>query len=261
MSNAIDLNGKLAYLIVSGASRGIGKCMAIETSKKLQSGSVVVLIARSLEGLEATRSEIKSDLKVIVKVLDLTKPSIEEYDEIIASSFDSSMNFELAIAIHNVGTLGDVSKWVKDISSYDELDSYFNVNVHAPAILNNRILKALPSTTKKLLINITSKAAIAPFKSFGFYCMGKSAREMYFKILAEEEKDLLVLNYSPGPVESDMTVYAQKSSVSSETSGMFKHLRDTGTILTAEQTTKKFLEIIAKGNYNSGDHIDYYDEI
>lgn len=264
MANAIDLRDKLAYLLVSGASRGIGRTLAIETSRSLRSGSVVVLLARSLEGLEASKSEILSingDLKVIVKSLDLTKPSVEEFDEIIASSFDNSVIFDLVIAIHNVGTLGDITKWVKDISSYEELEPYFSVNVHAPTLLNNRFLKVVPSSTKKLIVNITSKAAIAPFKSFGFYCMGKAAREMYFRILAEEEKEILVLNYSPGPVESDMTVYAQNSSVSNETSDMFKNLRTTGTILTTEQTTKRFLEVIAKGNYKSGDHVDYYDQI
>lgn len=264
MANAIDLKGKLAYLLVSGASRGIGRTMAIETSRNLKSGSVVVLLARSLEGLEGTKSEILSineGIKVIIKSLDLTKPSVEEFDEIITSSFDNTMNFDLAIVIHNVGTLGDITKWAKDIQSYDELEPYFSINVHAPTLLNNRLLKVIPSKTKKFIVNITSKAAICPFKSFTFYCMGKAAREMYFRMLAEEEKDILVLNYSPGPVESDMTVYAQKSSVSNETSEMFKNLRTTGTILTTEQTTKKFLEVVAKGNYKSGDHIDYYQEI
>jgi sepiapterin reductase len=263
MANAIDLS-KTTYLLVTGASKGIGKRMAIETSRNLQSGSRVVLLARSLEGLQSTKEEIleiNDALQVFTIPLDLTKPSIDQIDDVINQSFDASLNFELALIIHNVGTLGDVSKWVKDIESYDELNSYFNVNVHAPTILNNRLLKAIPAATKKLIVNLTSKAAICPFKSFGFYCMGKAAREMYFRMLAEEEKGILVLNYSPGPVESDMTIYAQSNSVSDETSGMFKNLRETRTILTAEQTTKRFLEVVVKGNYKSGDHIDFYDEI
>lgn len=264
MANAIDLKDKLTYLLVTGASKGIGRQMAIETSKNLQSGSRIVLLARSLEALKSTKAEIlkiNENLKVFIFPMDLTKLSIEEIDDVIKQTFEPSLNFELALIIHNVGTLGDITKWVKEIESYDELNSYFNVNVHTPTILNNRLLKVIPSSTKKLIVNVTSKASICAYKSFGFYCMGKAAREMYFKMLAEEEKDILVLNYSPGPVESDMTVYAQKSSVSDEISGMFKNFRDTGTILTAEQTTKKFLEVIAKGNYKSGGHVDFYDEI
>lgn len=264
MANAVDIVDKLAYLLITGASRGIGRAMAIETSRFLKAKSVVVLLARSYEGLEGTRYEIlraNEDLTVIIKPMDLTRPTIEEINEIITSSFDTTLNFDLALIIHNVGTLGDIGKWAKSITDFNELSPYFDVNVNTPTILNNCLLKIIPSSTKKLIVNITSLAAQRPFKSFGFYCMGKAAREMYFRVLAEEEKDIIVLNYSPGPVESDMTVYAQNVSVSNETSEMFKNLRETGTILTTDQTTRRFLEIVAKGNYKSGDHVDFYDDI
>ena len=34
--------------------------------------------------------------------------------------------------------------------------------------------------------------------------MGKAARESYFRVLAAENPDLRILNYSPGPVDTDM---------------------------------------------------------
>ncbi|KAG5676130.1 hypothetical protein PVAND_005981 [Polypedilum vanderplanki] len=256
--NQIDLNNKLVYLIITGASRGIGKELAIETSKNFKTGSTVVLLARSKEGLENTKkviNETNKNVEVIIKSIDLTKPSVEELDEIINNSFDASKNYDLTMIIHNVGTLGDISKWSNDMNDYNELEQYFSTNVFAPVILNNRLLKVIPKSMKTFIVNITSKAALHAFKSFGFYCMGKAAREMYFKMIAEEFKDLLVLNYSPGPVESDMTVYAQNASISEETSGMFKQLRNEGTILTTAMTTKRFLEVVAAGKYNSGDHM------
>ena len=264
MANSLDLSNKVIYFLITGASRGIGKTMAIETSKNFASGSVVVLLARSESGLEDTKAKILASnpaIKVIIKAIDLTKPSVEEYDEIIAGSFDKTTNFDIAMVIHNVGTLGDVAKWSTDIESYSELENYFSTNVFAPTVLNNRLLKAFPTNLKKFIVNVTSKAGKTPFKSFTFYCMGKAAREMYFRCLAEEFPNLLILNYSPGPVESDMTVYAQSSSASSEVSGMFKSLRDQGTILTTEMTTKKFLDVVKNGKYANGGHVDYYDEL
>lgn len=263
MTNSINLDDKLVYLMITGASKGIGATMAIETSRKIKAGSVVVLLARSLNGLDATKAkihEINDGVKVVVKSIDLTRPSVGELDEIISESFDSAINFDLAMVIHNVGTLGDITKWCKDIQDYSELESYFSVNLFALTILNNCLLRAIPSSVKKFIVNISSKAALVPMKSFGFYCMGKAARDMYFRVLAEEEKDILVLNYAPGPIETDMTVYAQNSSISSETSGMFKKLRTEKTMLTTEQTTMKFLDIISVGNFKSGDHVDYYDD-
>lgn len=264
MSNAIDLNRKLAYLIITGASKGIGAKMAIETSRNFKDGSVVVLVARSLEGLELTKTEmlkVNKALKVIVKPMDLTKPTNEELKLMISESYDPTTAYDLVMMIHNVGTIGDVSKWAADYEDYAELESYFSTNVFAPIVLNNLLLKVIPTGTEKLIVNITSKAAVVPIKSFGFYCSGKAAREMFFRVLAEESKDVLVLNYAPGPVETDMTIDAQQNAVADETSGMFKRLRDHGTILTTDQTTKRFLEVVAKGNYQSGDHVDFYDEI
>lgn len=262
MTNAIDLSDKFAYLLVTGASKGIGAKIAIETSRNFKSGSVVVLLARSAEGLESTKSQIlsaNSGLKVFTRSIDLTKPSADDLKSIISESYDSTATYDLMMVVHNVGTIGDVSKWAKDIDDYSELENYFSTNVFGPIILNNILLKEATSATQKFIVNITSKAGIAPFKSFGFYCPGKAAREMFFRVLAEESKDVLVLNYSPGPVETDMTVDAQQNAVATETSSMFKNLRDKGTILTTEQTTKRFLDVVAQGNYQSGDHIDYYD--
>ena len=33
---------------------------------------------------------------------------------------------------------------------------------------------------------------------------GKAARDMFFKVLAAEEKDISVLNYAPGPLDTHM---------------------------------------------------------
>lgn len=262
MSNAINLSGQLVYLLVTGASKGIGAKLAVETSRNLQAGSTVVLLARSMEGLKATKAEILTaniGLKVVAKAIDLTRPSKEDLMQLIEDSYDVTVAYDLAMLVHNVGTLGDSSKWARDIEDYSELESYFSTNVFAPMLLNNLLLKVVSPKTRKFVVNITSKAAIAPFKSFGFYCSGKAARQMFFRVLAEESKDVLVLNYSPGPVETAMTVDAQERSVSDETSGMFKKLRSEGTILTTEETTKRFLEVVSEGKYQSGDHVDFYD--
>lgn len=264
MSNAIDLKGRLVFLMVTGASKGIGAKMAIETSKELAPGSVVVIIARSAAKLEETKMEIlkgNSGLIVHAYPMNLEKPSIEDMRKLFDKTFDAAVKFDLAMIIHNVGTLGDTSRWVREIDCYEELQEFYNMNVFAPTILNNVMLKFVPYTTQRFIVNITSKAAIHPIKSFGFYGPSRAAREMMFRTLAEEEEDLLVLNYSPGPVETDMTKDAQQNSGAEETCEMFKELRKTGTILTTEQTAKRFLEVVAKGNYKSGDHVDYYDEI
>jgi sepiapterin reductase len=262
MANSVDLNKKCFFLI-TGASRGIGQKMAIECSKKFREGSVVVLLARSAEGLEKTKTEILTSnpkLVVLTRSIDLTNPTADALNSLIQESLagvDKS-SLELAFIIHNVGTIGNVAQRAKELESPAELSDYFATNVFSVATLNAQFIKHFPST-KMLVVNVTSKAAQVAFKSFAMYCSGKAAREMYFRVLAEEEPNILVLNYSPGPVDTDMTVDVQARSCDADIRGMFTNLRAEHTILTCAQTTQKFLEVLKAGEYKSGASVDYYD--
>lgn len=86
---------------------------------------------------------------------------------------------------------------------------------------------------------------------------------MYFRTLALEEAAndplLTVLNYSPGPVQTEMTQEIENSAVSSEIRDMFKGFREEKTILQPIDTTIKFLKVIETGDYESGARIDYFD--
>lgn len=92
---------------------------------------------------------------------------------------------------------------------------------------------------------------------------GKAAREMYFRTLALEEAErdptLTVLNYAPGPVQTEMTHEIENSAVASDVRAIFKGMREEKTILQPIETTVKFLKVIETGDYISGAHIDYYD--
>ncbi|KAL5276273.1 SPR family protein [Megaselia abdita] len=259
-----DLNKKTFFLI-SGASRGIGKTFAIECAKKFKPGSVIVLIARSLSGLETTKSEIESKtqgLTILVYSVDLSVYDAKSYSELLKKSLKESStepnDFEMAFIVHNAGTIGDVSTKAKGLNDVKKWDIYFRTNVSSVIALNCEFMRVFDGQ-KKLIVNVTSKAAVVPFASFTEYCAGKAARLMYFKVLAEEEKDTLILNYSPGPVETDMTVDVQKNSHDSGTRGMFESLRAEKTILTTEQTTAKFLDVLERNEFKSGDQVDYYD--
>lgn len=265
MSSATKIDLKqVSYLLITGASRGIGQRMAIETARKLKPGSIVVLLARSASGLESTKAEIlevNSRITVVTSSVDLGNASKQLLEDIIEKSLAKTpvSNFELAVVIHNVGTIGNVERKAVDMCDRQEWEEYFATNVFTVGVLNSCFLHKFNGCAKKLVVNVTSKACVAPFKSMGFYCAGKAAREMYFKVLAEEETDLVVLNYSPGPVETDMTVDIQGRSADEGIRNYFKDLRDTTTILTTHQTTEKFLSILEAGQFQSGDHVDYYD--
>lgn len=71
------------------------------------------------------------------------------------------------------------------------------MNLYSVTALTSSFLK-LFSQNERCIVNISSGAAIHPLKGCVHYCVGKSSREMYFKVLAQENPDLNILNYAPG---------------------------------------------------------------
>lgn len=95
------------------------------------------------------------------------------------------------------------------------------------------------------------------------FSSGKAAREMYFRVLALEEAEtdpnLLILNYSPGPVDTEMTVDVQANSAAASVRSIFETMRTDKSMLQPIDTTKKFLCVLEADTIKSGDRVDYYD--
>jgi len=73
------------------------------------------------------------------------------------------------------------------------------LNLYSVTCLTSVFLSKFNSdTAERCVVNITSLLAIEPFKSVGYYCVGKASREMYFRVLALENPSLNILSYSPG---------------------------------------------------------------
>lgn len=81
-----------------------------------------------------------------------------------------------------------------------EVDSYLSFNVSSCLCLTARLLGAFPRrpALRRTVVNVSSLCALQPFVSWVLYCSGKAARDMMFRVLAEEEPDVRVLSYSPG---------------------------------------------------------------
>lgn len=71
------LSGKV-YMLVTGASRGIGKQIAISLGSVLEKGSRVLLLARNSDGLKETAKCIPADVLVNTVGVDLGKVEDDE---------------------------------------------------------------------------------------------------------------------------------------------------------------------------------------
>lgn len=264
MSLSVDF-GKKMIVFVTGASKGIGRSIALELSRKLHHNSIFVLLARSMKGLEETKAQIQEvDKSITVQTysVDFANPSLQEYEQLfekVLSTIDTN-DIHFGIFFHNAGSLGTLRNTTEftDLSTWQ---SFFNLNLFSVSLLNSVFIKRMRSIAPQLVVvNVTSMAGRSPFVNLGMYGSGKASRDIFFKVLAVEEPKIIVLNYSPGPVDTDMFDNIVENAESDEVKNSFKNVRET-TIVPVGQTVNKMLTILEKGDFKSGDTIDYFDRI
>jgi sepiapterin reductase len=69
------------------------------------------------------------------------------------------------------------------------------------------------------------------------------------------------LNYSPGPVQTEMLDTMIEKINDIELKNKFQNKKKCKEILTTDQTVNRFIQVLSKKNYKSGDHVDYYDKL
>ncbi|GIX80791.1 sepiapterin reductase [Caerostris darwini] len=247
------------FLVVTGASRGLGETIAKEFSKKLCEGSCVVLLARNKTKLEAVKADIKKISPVFVEneAMDLNLLDAPSYEHFFSKYLH--YNFHQVVIVNNAGTLGDTSKTTVQNTSGSEIKSYFDVNLFSAIFITTGFLNAFKAAERKVVINISSLAALQPFRGWSLYCTGKAAREMYFRTLALEEKDSVnVLNYAPGPLLTDMLPQILRDSLP-EIKQQFQDAQMSNQLLTTDYTVQRLLGVLERGRFKSGDHVDVYD--
>ncbi|CAL8104467.1 unnamed protein product [Orchesella dallaii] len=253
---------------ITGASRGIGRTIAIEFSKKVANQSVFLLMARSTSALEETKAAISSAtegrVSVVTATIDLEKPDKDAYHNAISSALTqtntTAADFEHSILVHNAGSLGVEKKFkVVEMEDLADLSSYFSLNVISMVILSSQFFKVFNDSSKqRSIVQITSLSGLQPFKTWGLYCTGKAARDMLMKVVALES-GIQVLNWAPGPVETEMFDNVCKHTGDPDLLKAFTECRDEGKVLTCEQTVTKLVKVLGEKKYVNGEHVDYFD--
>lgn len=119
-----------------------------------------------------------------------------------------------AVLVNNVGTLGEMRR-IDEWSSVEAIRAAVDLNVTGVAWLTSLFLRHARALAPQplqphLIVNISSLAALQPFSTQVLYCTGKAARDMLHAGVAaehdsaEEKRRVAVLNYAPGPLDTDM---------------------------------------------------------
>ncbi|XP_078411066.1 sepiapterin reductase-like [Cetorhinus maximus] len=256
--------------IITGASRGLGRSLAMVLAPRLRAGSHLVLVARCAQRLRDVEGQVRGAALPAGGGLRLSRVEVdlggEEGLQQVLGAASGSQELDGAperlLLINNAGSLGDVTKFVVDFTKPSEVTDYLALNFTSSMCLTASLLKAFPKRENfhRVVVNISSLCAIQPFKSWSLYCSGKAAREMMFRVLAAEEPDVRVLNYAPGPLDTDMQKQARSGTADPELRQTFETMHQEGQLIDCEDSARKLVNILLRDEFQSGAHIDYYDQ-
>lgn len=185
--------------IVTGASSGIGREIAIQLSRR---GYDVVLVARRLDRLEQLTKELPTKSKIIVADLENLEDCYSLYEQ------TKQLNCTILINSAGFGAFGSYT----EIPLEKEL-SMIDVNIKSVHVLTKLFLSDFKKRNKGYILNVSSVAGVMPA---GPYMAAYYASKAYVtslssavnQELAEEKSDVYVGSLCPGPVNTEFNQVA-----------------------------------------------------
>jgi NAD(P)-dependent dehydrogenase (short-subunit alcohol dehydrogenase family) len=191
-----DFTGKIA--LITGASRGIGAAVAKGLAG---AGAHVILMARTVGGLEAVDDEIRAT-GGSATLLPMDVTSLEHTEKLGPAVYEKFG--KLDIFIGNAAILGPLTP------THQVKPKDWGSAMLANFMANTRLVRTLDPLLRASdagrIVFTTSALGEKPLAYWGPYCASKAALNMFAKVYAAEtEKTNLRINLiSPGVVDTAM---------------------------------------------------------
>lgn len=195
--SAFRLDGKVA--LVTGASRGLGRAMALGLAG---AGADVALVGRDPATLEPAAQEIERELgrQALAMPLDVGDlNAIPAVVEAIVARFG-----RIDILVNNAGM--NVRKATLDYTP-EEWDAVLNTNLKGSFFLTQQVGRRMIEAGRGKILNIGSMTAFLGVPTVPAYTASKAALQQLTRMLAVEwaEHNIQVNAIAPGWISTDLT--------------------------------------------------------
>lgn len=185
--------------IVTGASSGIGKAVALELIKE---GAKVIAVARNLERLQTLKSECSKAENLFIEVADLTE-HLSDMTSYLKSLKDKYGKFS-GIAY----CAGSILLKPASATEYEESLNLFNINYFAPVMMIKSFLDKRICLDGASAVAVASADAFFREKGLCIYSGTKAALQASLSTIAKEvaPRGMRVNTVSPSDIKTPMTM-------------------------------------------------------
>lgn len=183
--------------IVTGASRGIGRAVAIALSDR-EDITNFVLISRTKAGLKETARLMNDNKRIAYYAMDLT-----QYGEVKQLIHEVGEQYGTIDMLINVAGYANPKSLLE--TSIEDWEKTYQVNVHALFNITKESVKFMKKTGGKIL-NVASTAGSSARPGWLAYASSKAALINMSQTLSEELSDYGILVYciSPGRCATEL---------------------------------------------------------
>lgn len=190
-------------VIITGASKGIGKAIAIAFAAE---GATLFLCARNEVNLYNTVAELQTrypESNIHAKAIDMAiKQQVQDFGQWVLDGLKNTHSGRVDILVNNAGTFSPGSIYNEDEGL---LEKMMDTNLYSAYNLTRKIVPAMIAARQGLVVNICSIASLNAYSNGGSYSITKFAMMGLSKNLREELKPhhIKVMGVYPGAVLTD----------------------------------------------------------
>lgn len=184
--------------IITGASRGIGKAIAMKFAEE---GMAVALIGRDTSALQESANAIAKSSNQPTLQIQADLRDARQISSIVDQTIDQWGRID--VLVNNAGIMHQ--KPFQELSQ-EEIQEMLDVNLRAVMFLTQKALPHIKERDNSAVINIASLAGKNPVKNGTVYAATKWALRGFAASLMMEvrQDDVRVITVFPGSVDTDL---------------------------------------------------------